>query len=364
MLNIESVPFRSLVSDLGSLDAFFPDAGFVISHKDEGIETLLGVLWHLPVNSQVIVVTNCQRDLLPSLARGLCDGLPDHGSIYLVHQKDAAIARLFRARGVGHILGADGRVKGGKGEGMYIGALAAVLLGCAWVVFFDADNFAPSALVEYMLALGRLFLQAQAATPRLQNIRICWSSKPALLGSRVVPGVMGRCTSVVSPVLSALIDEWFGLERTIISSNAGEQGMSGQTATTLRFSSGFSVETFQFLELLDLCRRGVAGQVLLQQYMARGAHFHDKKGEEHIKGMIEESLGSFFHFKDFLPQSVLLQLQGLYRERHLQLRVPAVYPALRELGIQADPAFLQRYRPSCVAGEGEDNASRERALAD
>ena len=56
------------------------------------------------------------------------------------------MAHFFRAGGVHQILDPDGSIVDGKGEGMYIGTLCALLLGDPqWVIFFDADNLVPSA---------------------------------------------------------------------------------------------------------------------------------------------------------------------------------------------------------------------------
>src|SRR5260221_9870234 len=177
----------------------------------------------------------------------------------------------------------------GKGEGMYIGTLCALLLGYPqWVLFFDADNFVPSALLEYTFAMGRLFLSAPvrshasagSAAPgadgraqggsTLHNVRICWASKPELGEGNLHEKVLGRCTSVVSPLLNVLLEDRFGIRDSSISvSNAGEQGMTINTARSLRFSSRFSVETFQLLDLLSKATDRHTRSVILQQYSHR-----------------------------------------------------------------------------------------------
>ena len=172
---------------------------------------------------------------------------------------------------------------------MYIGTLCALLLGYPqWVLFFDADNFVPSALLEYTFAMGRLFLSAPVRShdsagsaapgadgraqggPALHNVRICWASKPELGESTLHEKVLGRCTSVVSPLLNVLLADRFGMRDSSISvSNAGEQGMTINTARSLRFSSGFSVETFQLLDLLSKATDRHTRSVILQQYSHR-----------------------------------------------------------------------------------------------
>ncbi len=367
-MNIQTVQFAHILEnrDLETLHDFLSQTAFVISHKNESIETLLRVLWYIPVNSTIIVVTNCPEQELDELTSALKTRLADHHKTYLIHQKDEKIARLFQAVGVSSLLGADGKVVNGKGEGMYIGALCAYQLGYPrWLIFYDADNFVPSALLEYTLAMGRLFMsnslpvshyagdtlfvQRQTGIqfgPDLHNVRICWASKPELGSANWQTGIMGRTTKVVSPLFESLLEGWFGISNhPISSSNAGEQGMTVRTASTLHFSSGFSVETFQLLDLLFNASpwKENPEEIVLQQYLSQSPHFHEKKGDEHIKKMIAESLGCFFHFEAVLPKKVKRQLQQVYDELHLERVSPVVYPPLQSLPLAPFASSIYEY---------------------
>jgi mannosyl-3-phosphoglycerate synthase len=300
-VNIHTVQFAHILetNDLDHLRPFLSQTAFVISHKSESVESLLRVLWYIPTDSSIIIVTNCPEGEYPHLARELQSQLKHHKNTYLVHQKDEHIARLFQQHGVDDILGIDSKVVDGKGEGMYIGALCAYQLNYPrWLIFYDADNFVPSALLEYTMAMSRLFLsppptthcrECQATIPSnpasepttldLHNVRICWASKPELGAGDWKPGITGRTTQVVSPLLNGLREDLFGADaHTISSSNAGEQGMTINTATLLRFSSGFSVETFQLLDLLFKANayRQTNSQAILHQYISQSPHFHEK----------------------------------------------------------------------------------------
>lgn len=368
-MNIDTVRFSHLleVNELNDLNYFLSHTAFVISHKSESLETLLSVLWYLPVNSPIIIVTNCPEEERQTIERGLIEQLAQHKNTYLVHQKDELIAHLLKNCGVLQILGDDGRVVNGKGEGMYIGTMCATQLGYAeWVIYYDADNFIPSALLEYTLAMSKLFMAAHAGRayatdafvlnechqqehviPDLHNIRICWSSKPALGNANWDVKLLGRCTRVVSPLLTSLLGGWFGIrEYPVVSSNSGEQGMTMQTATTIRFSSGYSVETFQFLDLLYHASRWSIEpkSVTLQQYQSKSPHFHDKKDDFHIKKMIADSLGAFLLFEKFLPRNVRRHLKEVYREHHLEVRSLNVYPSIAELPLEQCGAFIEYYR--------------------
>ncbi len=367
-MNIQTVQFPHILEtrDFTALNDFLSHTAFVISHKNESIETLLRVLWYIPVNSTIIVVTNCQESAREEFATALKTRLADHQQTYLIHQKDLTIAHLFKTTGVPQILGRDGKVRNGKGEGMYIGALAAQQLDyLRWVIFYDADNFVPSALLEYTFAMCRLFTAvpqpthyyahhpfgAQPHSHRqsaldLHNVRICWSSKPDMKNMNLETRVMGRTSKVVSPLFDDLLEGWFGIQdHPISSSNAGEQGMTLRTATTLRFSSGFSVETFQFLDLLfhAATKHDQAGEVVFQQYLSKSPHFHEKKGDRHIKKMIEESLGCFFHFEATLPNKVKAQLQKVYNELQLERVDLIVYPPLQDLPLDHFGLSMETY---------------------
>ena len=378
-MNIDTVQFSHILetSDLPNLHFFLSRTVFVISHKNEKVKTLREVLWYLPLNSPIIIVTNCQESEREALTNELKLELAHHQRIYLVHQKEEAIARLFETYGVYHILGNDGKVIDGKGEGMYIGTLCAYQLGYPrWIIFYDADNFVPSALLEYTLAMSRLFMStsysalaqerdttnnvvlsaAKHLNADLHNVRICWSSKPELNNGHLDTRIMGRCTRVISPLFNELLEGWFGMRGYVISSsNAGEQGMTVKTALSLRFSSGFSVETFQLLDLLFHAykRKGGAEGILLQQYLSKSPHFHEKKGDEHIKKMIEESLGSFFHFEESLSDDVKRQLRMVYDELCLDFVIPSLYPSLQDLQIKRIERFMDQYS-LCAEADYQD----------
>ena len=363
-MNIQTVQFAHILEnrDLEALHDFLSQTAFVISHKSESIETILRVLWYIPVNSTIIIVTNCPEHERDELASALRSRLVEHRKTYLIHQKDNGIAQLFQDVGVSHILDTDGKVLNGKGEGMYIGTLCAYQLGYPrWLIFYDADNFVPSALLEYTLAMCRLFTSTPPSTGSsnygpflvqkepvsdLHNIRICWASKPDPGSEKWRAGILGRTTKVVSPLFESLLEGWFGIaNHPISSSNAGEQGMTLKTAATLRFSSGFSVETFQLLDLLfnATAWKNTAGEVIFQQYLSQSPHFHEKKDDEHIKKMIEESLGCFFHFEAALPKNVERQLQRVYDELQLARVSPTVYPPLQDLPLERYSSFMQEY---------------------
>ena len=357
-MHFDTVRFSHILEKdkLHNVAYFLSHTAFVVSHKTESIETLLGVLWYLPGDSPVIVVTNCPEENLASIKSGIQDTLTGHKKIFLVHQKDEHVAQLFGTQGVEHILGYDGKVLDGKGEGMYIGTLFATLLGYPqWIVFYDADNIVPCALLEYTLAMGRLFMAAHPADASyesrvpafLHNVRICWSSKPSLTSGKLEENVLGRCTRVISPLFHGILEHWFGVRNYLVSSsNAGEQAMTMTTARALRFSSGFSVETFQLLDFLLKAAelKDLPGSSIYQQYQSKSPHFHTKREDEHIRKMIAVSLGSFFVFRRYIPPVVEDQIYRLIDDLRLYVTCPLIYPSLDSLDLSGNEEFVHRYR--------------------
>ena len=174
-------------------------------------------------------MSNCQESEREDLTNELKLELAHHEKIYLVHQKEETIARLFESYGVCHILGKDGKVIDGKGEGMYIGTL------CAYQLGYPAGSSITMQITLYQRSTGIYIGHEQAlyvdphsalASERdtivtrkqagkhvdadLHNVRICWSSKPELKNGHLDTRIMGRCTRVVSPLFNELLEGWFG----------------------------------------------------------------------------------------------------------------------------------------------------------
>lgn len=356
-MEIETVHLPSIMdaTRFDDLDYFVRHTAFVICHKSEPVETLQTILRYIPAGSPRIVVTNCAPGMFAQLRDELVAQQAARGATYLVHQKDESVAQFFRESGVAQILDEDGVVVNGKGEGMYIGAICAALLGVAeWIVYFDADNYAPSALLEYILAMGQLFTARpthaaayplrpgfldfwdRAERAPLHNVRVCWASKPTYDGVTFIPQphTLGRCTRVMAPLCDELLRDWDpDLTEQLLTPNAGEQGMTMETATGLRFSSGFSIETFQLLELAyaGTWHSDGAAPVRLQQYLSGSPHLHEKKDDAHIGGMIAESLASFLVFESHVPRDLLARITELARDLDICLTPPTTYPPIRRL---------------------------------
>src|SRR5258706_15412654 len=104
---VDTVRFSHILEEgkLHNVAYFLSHPAFVVSHKTESIEPLLGVLWYLPGDSPVIVVTNCPEENLARIKSGIQDALTGHKKNFLVHQKDEQVAPLFASQRVENIRG-------------------------------------------------------------------------------------------------------------------------------------------------------------------------------------------------------------------------------------------------------------------
>jgi mannosyl-3-phosphoglycerate synthase len=333
MLHLQTIRLNSIWNsvDLNTVQRRLREIAFVVCHKDESAKTLWTALWHLPADSSIVVVTNCAEAEFEHLKEQVHAHLPQHHNLLFVHQKDAAIADFFKAEGVSQILDENGKVRNGKGEGMYMGTLvSAALQHPRYVAFYDSDNHTPSTLLAYTLALSRLF--SAHRKPALHNVRICWLSKPDMNTREgdVHQERLGRCTRVVSPLFDVLVQEWFGEgHRNIISSNAGEQAMTMSAAKSIRFSSGYSVESFHLMEMMFAAHNGKNSRV--DQYVSQSPFFHTKKDNDHINRMIASSMGAFLPFREHVPYRLLDRIEMIETEIGMVARMPHIYPAIDTL---------------------------------
>ena len=344
-------------AEVATLTGLLGRMAFVVCHKNEHVQTLVGVLRHLPTESSIVVVSNCPEPQLGELRSLLSGLLARHQRVFVVHQRDRAIARFFGDRGVTGILGGDDLVRNGKGEAMYIGALCAVLLeSTGGVVFYDADNHMPSSLLEYTFGiateLAKTNSMALDGAETLHNIRLAWASKVDFREPLPDGPVMGRCSAVVSPLITTIVESLFGaVSPPIRSPNAGEQAMSWDAVTTLRFSSGFSNEAFQLLDLLfaSVSSNGRPRRVLLQQFHSVNPHVHTKRNDEHIRNLVAQSVGGILAFRDSLPSSALLAVDSVAKRYGLDTIEPTVYPPIQSLAPGTCSFSVSAYRLSTAS---------------
>jgi mannosyl-3-phosphoglycerate synthase len=86
--------------------------------------------------------------------------------------------------------------------------------------------------------------------------------------------------------------------------------MSIKLAELLSFSSGYSIESYEIVKILEEFGGIIPTQnqeamdkgVEVMQVETRNPHFHEDKGEDHLKEMVLASLGSIYHSKICPPK--------------------------------------------------------------
>lgn len=289
----------------------------VVPCKDERLKVLEGVLRGIPHDCLVVFVSNSAREPVDRFAMEK-DSVErfcrfNQRSALVVHQRDPGLARTFEKAGMPAIVDVDGGVRTGKGEGMLVGTALAHLAGKDFVGYVDADNYVPGSVREYIDAYAAdLFL----AHTRFAMVRISWHSKPKPVDGTIFFNRWGRTSESTNRFLNLLMTHLtgFGTEA-IRTGNAGEHAMTMDLAQRIRFASGFAVEPYQLLEILeryggielpdgsDVDAEVMHEGVEIYQVVTLNPHFHEDKGDEHIDEMTRTALSTIFH-SPVTPQPV------------------------------------------------------------
>jgi mannosyl-3-phosphoglycerate synthase len=98
----------------------------------------------------------------------------------------------------------------------------------------------------------------------------------------------------------------FGTEA-VRTGNAGEHAMTMELAERIRFASGFAVEPYQLIDILEryggieLPEMGEIDAAVMHegveiyQVATLNPHFHEDKGDDHVEGMTRAALSTIFH---------------------------------------------------------------------
>jgi mannosyl-3-phosphoglycerate synthase len=321
------------------LSDIFKQMAIVIPVKNEKLSVLEGVLSGIPNECLIIIVSNSERtsdvdrysmevEMVKQYAR-----FTDK-RIMVIHQKDEELGKIFKKVNYTSILDSKRKyVRNGKAEGMIIGILLAKMQSKEYVGFIDSDNYFPGAVNEYVKIFATGF--AMSSTP-YSNVRILWRSKPKVVDNKIKFPRWGRISQASNKYLNALISSITGAESDVIATgNAGEHALSMRLAENLNYSSGYSVEPYEFINILekyggllpsssststsssaksllqspspqvslkslvslsstktskftdaDIMKKGVE----IFQIESRDPHLHEEKGDEHLADMMEDSL--------------------------------------------------------------------------
>ncbi|KAK4139352.1 uncharacterized protein C8A04DRAFT_15937 [Dichotomopilus funicola] len=340
------------------LDAVLCKMVIVVPCKDEKLSVIRGVLAAIPVGCAVILVSNCQRtddddEYAQQAAMALAFASPGR-PVMTVHQKDPIAAAALRAAGMADLC-EDKAVSGdtptpetirdGKGEGMILGiALAAAFCpGRKYIGFVDADNFCAASVTEYCkdFATGFALDEERDVEEKEEKeetmVRLRWASKPKVRNGMVEFVPEGRCSRIVNSWLNRLfsLDGGSGSGRDgatetpaqsgfITTGNAGEHAMTMGLALKLRLASGYAIEPFHFVDLLERAQmtgrnttnistkqqtpsssstasssvpgiKPLTKPVRILQLRTRSPHYHRASPEAHIRRMWAVGLGCIYH---------------------------------------------------------------------
>jgi mannosyl-3-phosphoglycerate synthase len=287
----------------------------VVPIKDERLRLLEGVLSGIPHDCYVIVVSGSKRHPVDrfmmevQLLKRFNHFVGDE--ILIIHQHDPGLSETFRSAGFDSILDETGSVRKGKAEAMFIGVLLAKMLGKEYVGFIDADNYVPGAVHEYVEIYAAGFSQAESP---FSMVRVSWIYKPKIAENGPFFAKFGRVSAVSNDCINLLISSYTGFGTEIIkTANSGEHAMSLQLAELLYYASGFAVEPYEIINIMEQfggvipAPSQAASQAALLgvdvfQIESRNPHLHEEKGEGHINEMLLSSIGAIYHSQICQPK--------------------------------------------------------------
>lgn len=278
-----------------SINNIEKNMAIVVPVMNERIKLIEGVLSGIPNDCLVIIVSNSPREPIDRFY--IEKDAIEHAArfmgkqVIVVHQKDPVLAKACEASGYKYILDKEGRVKDGKAEGMILSTLIAYLTGRKYIGFIDSDNFFPGAVLEYVKEYCAGFILTKS---KYSMVRISWHSKPKIVESNLFFAKRGRASEHTNRVLNMLLSHYTGYGTEIIKTgNAGEHAMSMELAAKLDFSSGYSIEPYHYINMLERFG-GIIGntddevlknRIEIFQIESRNPHLHEVKGDEHVKDM-------------------------------------------------------------------------------
>ena len=284
----------------------------VIPTKGERLRLLEGVLSGIPHDCLTIIVSNSARQPVDRYKLEK-EALQQFNrfvgrNAFILHQRDPVLSEVLRDVGYNSILAPDGMVRSGKAEGMVIGMLLAKMAGKEYVGFIDADNYVPGAVNEYVKIFASGIAMSQ--TPYVMT-RISWIYKPKISETGLYFSKWGRVSEITNQQLNSLVSYYTGFETEVMrTGNSGEHCMSLKLAELLTYASGYAIEPYEIVNVLEefggiiptVNQDAMDKGVEIMQVETRNPHFHEDKGDDHLKEMVVGSLGSIYHSKICPPK--------------------------------------------------------------
>jgi mannosyl-3-phosphoglycerate synthase len=284
----------------------------VIPTKGERLRLLEGVLSGIPHDCLTIIVSNSLRQPVDRYKLEK-EALQQFNrfvgrNAFILHQRDPALSEVLKEVGYTSILGSDDTVRSGKAEGMVVGMLLAKMAGKEYVGFIDADNYVPGAVNEYVKIFASGIAMSQ--TPYTMT-RVSWIYKPKISETGLYFSKWGRVSELTNQHLNSLVSYYTGFETEVMrTGNSGEHCMSLKLAELLTFSSAYAIEPYEIVNVLEefggiiptVNQDAMDKGVEIMQVETRNPHFHEDKGDDHLKEMVVASLASIYHSKICPPK--------------------------------------------------------------
>ena len=316
----------------------------VIPTKGERLRLLEGVLSGIPHDCLTIIISNSPRQPVDRYKLEK-EALQQFNrfvgrNAFILHQRDPVLSEVLREAGYNSILGPDEMVRTGKAEGMLIGMLLAKMAGKEYVGFIDADNYVPGAVNEYVKIFASGIAMSQ--TPYVM-VRISWIYKPKISETGLYFSKWGRVSEITNQHLNSLVSYYTGFETEVMrTGNSGEHCMSLKLAELLTYSSGYAIEPYEIVNVLEefggiiptVNQDAMDKGIEIMQVETRNPHFHEDKGDDHLKEMVIGSLSSIYHSK-ICPPKVREKILEALRSKNM----------LNESEQQQEPAAPDKIEP-------------------
>ncbi|MHC1629142.1 MAG: mannosyl-3-phosphoglycerate synthase [Candidatus Nezhaarchaeales archaeon] len=301
----------------------------IIPVKDERLKVIEGVISAIPSECLIIMVSNSKRGKVDrfKMERDMIEQHVHYArrAIWAIHQKDHGVSKALKEVGYSELLGDNGVVRDGKAEGMIIGMLLAKAAGKEYVGFIDADNYIPGAVHEYVKIYGAAFHLSQSP---YAMVRISWAYKPKILEGSLYFSKWGRVSAVTNRYLNKLIASFTGFETEVVKTgNSGEHAMTIKLAEILDYKPRFAIEPYEIVNILEQFGGIVEPKydepmeagVEIFQIETRNPHFHEEKGDQHLKDMLCDALSAIMS-SSICPESLKKELQIEMLKEGLQPR--------------------------------------------
>jgi mannosyl-3-phosphoglycerate synthase len=140
---------------------------------------------------------------------------------------------------------------------------------------------------------------------------VSWIYKPKISESGLYFSKWGRVSELTNQHLNSLVSYYTGFETEVMrTGNSGEHCMSLKLAELMTFSTSYAIEAYEIVNVLEefggiiptVHQDAMDKGVEIMQVETRNPHFHEDRGDDHLKEMVVASLGSIYHSKICPPK--------------------------------------------------------------